>query len=629
MGSGEFGSPPGTPTVETLALIVTRACDLRCTYCAASKRDDDLDPEVALRTVDSFTAAGGGRIRLTGGEPTLRWDTVELILGRVAALRHRGHELDIELCTNGRSLDGTRLAALDQPWVRVVVSVDGAPPVQRASGRTTIAALDTLLRRPTTTVTQTLSPELVPHALDGFLHLWERGARRFNLLPVYYTRWSAGALRDLEEALAGIGEFVGPRIRGGHADLRNLHRRGAVPLFADDLTLDTDGAVYRTNLVLADRFTAPLLPSLRSDVTAPLPIPPDLGSRLDALLPAPVRSSNRAVDRVLTAFVDRLREPARVGPRVAPTRPRRPPRLEFHLSYACDNRCEFCSEDDRLARWRDVPVTAREVRRVLHSHARAGGDHLLLTGGEPTLHPVFPYTVELAQRLGFRVAVGTNGARLCDPPFASRVLPLLAELSLSIHGADAATHDASTRRAGSFEQLMATRSNAARLTPALAVAANTVVTARNAGQLEEVVTLCAEQGIGRLLVSSVAPEGAALRSYGTLAVPLARWRALAPRLVAAGDAQGVRLRFFGLPLCALGAVRTRSNDLYYDARATVERARGTRGSVRLSHVITRHPRRGRRWTRRCRGCRYREVCGGVFRAYVERFGDHEIEPITG
>jgi MoaA/NifB/PqqE/SkfB family radical SAM enzyme len=415
-------------------------------------------------------------------------------------------------------------------------------------------------------------------------------------------------------------------VADGRARVRNLERRGTVPLFADDLTVDVDGRGYRTNLVLADRVTGPLLPRLRVDLDDPAPIPGDLADSLRRLLPPAVRRSNRRVDAALDRFVAAVRAPAPAPRRRRGVRPRR---LEFHLSYACDNHCQFCSEDDRLARWRSAPVTAREVRRTLSSHARAGGDHVLFTGGEPTLHPALVHALQLARSLGMRTAIGTSGQRLGDKTFAARVLPYLDELSLSLHGADAASHDDATGRLGSFEQLMAARGHAAALAPHLPVAANAVITRRNVGALPEIVALCAEKRIDRLLVSSVAPEGAALRRYRQLVVPLERWRDLAPEAVARGDDAGVRLRFFGLPLCALGDARVRSNDLYYDARVTVERSRGPRGSVRLGHVVTRYPRRGRRWTRRCRPCRYREVCGGVFRAYVERFGDDEIRPIQG
>lgn len=156
-----------------------------------------------------------------------------------------------------------------------------------------------------------------------------------------------------------------------------------------------------------------------------------------------------------------------------------------------------------------------------------------------------------------------------------------------------------------------------------------MVTRGNVDTLEGVVALCREWSLRRWLVSNVAPEGRAAEDYAALAVPLERWRVLAPALAERARAAGVAIRFFGLPLCVLGTARMKSNDLHYDPRVTVERAAGPRGTIRMSNVATHHPRRGRRHPPACRGCRFRPVCGGVFEAYLEAFGDGEIEAIRG
>jgi MoaA/NifB/PqqE/SkfB family radical SAM enzyme len=333
------------------------------------------------------------------------------------------------------------------------------------------------------------------------------------------------------------------------------------------------------------------------------------------------------VDDVLDGFVASL---SRGGP--PPVRPgerTRPERLEFHVSYECTNRCLFCSEAHRLEKWRDRPVSAMEVHRTIVSHARAGGTHLNLTGGEPSLHPAFGYALELARRNGMRTFVGTNGVRLADRAFASRIMPLLDELSLSLHGSRADLHDRQTGRRGSFEDLMETRRNASRFNPDVSLFANSVVTRRNVDDLAGVVDLCARLGVPHLIVSNVAPEGRALERYARLAVRLDRWRSEAPALAARASGLGVRVRFFGLPLCALGTARMKSNDLHWDPRVTVERARGPRGGVRLSTVAALKPRRGRRYAHRCRGCLMHDVCGGVFCEYLDAHGDGEIEAIRG
>ena len=609
---------------STLVLIVTRRCNLDCVYCPVTQRDEDLSPDVARQAI---RAHHPDLVRLTGGEPTLAWATIQAVVDEVQALADDGHQTAVELCTNGLNLDPDRIRWLADAGVRVVVSADGSGRTQRASGRLPIEHLALLLALPQTCVTQTITPTTARSLLDDFLVLWERGARYVNLLPVFYRPWSASEIRDLEEGLRTIGEFLAPRAQRGEVRVRNLERSGSLPLFNDALTVDSDGRSYRTNLILSDELSGPLVRELAGEERTAPPLPPDLRRRLEARLSPAVRRSNARLDVALQQFVARLDDPAPISVEVDRSR-ERPGRLEFHIAYECDNHCAFCSEAHRLASWRRHPVTAREIHRTLLSHARAGGDHVNFTGGEPTSHPAFQYAVELAAALGMRTYVGTNGSALAIAAFADRAMPRLDELSLSIHGSRADLHDAITGRPGSFDALLATRSHARRH-PDLAVFANTVVTTRNVADLGAVLDLCADLAIPRLLVSNAAPEGRALDRYEDLAVPLDVWKRLAAGLVAAADEAGVALRFFGLPFCALGEARMRSNDLYYDPRVTVERGRGAQSSVKLNHVFTRYPRRGRRKTGRCRGCRYGRLCGGAFGAYLDRFGGDELEAIVG
>ncbi len=615
---------------QSIVLIVTRRCNLECSYCPVRKDDSLMSPATALAAVRGLDSRGGGLVRLTGGEPTLNWKTVDAVIREVTLLRGQSRQMSVELCTNGTLLDAERIERCGRDGVTVVVSLDGSPGTMSSSGRRPLANQEDLLRLPGVVVTQTVSPQNAGRILDDFLHLWNLGARRLNFLPVYYVPWSARQLADLRAGFEAIAGFLGPRLSRGEAAVRNLERSGSMPLFNDDLTVDTDGTVYTTNLVMADSITAPLLDALRASGQEPPSLPPDILGRLEKLLDPAVRRSIRSVDRALTRFVEDLRATRSVERRVTkPVRAGRPPRLEFHISYACTNSCTFCSEAHRMVRWAGHAVTAMEIRRTLLAHARAGGDHVNFTGGEPTLHPAFLYAIKLARSLGMRIYVGTNGVRLGDPDFAREALRSIDELSLSIHGSTAHVHDAGTCRNGSFADLMRTRENVAAMKPEVDLYANVVATRLNVDDLSGIIGMCLEMGILRILISNVAPEGRALEHYGELAVPLVEWWKRIPDLVGLAERAGATIRFFGLPLCVLGQARMKSNDLYYDPRITVERARGPHGRVRLSSVITRLPRRGRIQTRRCTGCSMRGLCGGVFACYVDLFGDEGLEAVRG
>jgi len=67
-----------------LRISLTEKCNLRCQYCMPeegidlTKRDELLSTEELLRLTRLFTEAGIEKIRLTGGEPTVRKDLPEL-----------------------------------------------------------------------------------------------------------------------------------------------------------------------------------------------------------------------------------------------------------------------------------------------------------------------------------------------------------------------------------------------------------------------------------------------------------------------------------------------------------------------------------------------------------------------
>ena len=93
--------------ISYLRLSVTDRCDLRCAYCMPERqtflpRKDVLSLEELHRLALGFIARGVTKIRLTGGEPLVRRDMIELVR---ALGRQVGHGLEeLTLTTNGTRL---------------------------------------------------------------------------------------------------------------------------------------------------------------------------------------------------------------------------------------------------------------------------------------------------------------------------------------------------------------------------------------------------------------------------------------------------------------------------------------------------------------------------------------------
>ncbi len=95
-------------TVSYLRLSVTDRCDLRCTYCMAEKMTflpkwDVLSLEELARLSDIFIRKGVRKLRLTGGEPLVRRDVMDLFRDLSRHLK-AGTLDELTLTTNGTQL---------------------------------------------------------------------------------------------------------------------------------------------------------------------------------------------------------------------------------------------------------------------------------------------------------------------------------------------------------------------------------------------------------------------------------------------------------------------------------------------------------------------------------------------
>jgi len=290
-------------------------------------------------------------------------------------------------------------------------------------------------------------------------------------------------------------------------------------------------------------------------------------------------------------------------------------RLELHITYTCPERCAFCSEETRMQTYKRFPVTWGRVARVLREQAARGVRGLHLTGGEPTIHPKFVEICALARKLGMRTSAGTIGTMLSREDFARRALPHLDEALFSLHGPDAATHDALAGREGSFERVTRAIELAQAIAPPrFGLFVNTVITRQNIEALPDTAALAERLGAKLIVVSNTTPEGAGLERYPDLAVRLADLARVLPQVPA--RLSSATLRYFGVPMCLLGEHYALSNDIHWDPRVTVE-WQSRPGRVVFDGIYSWYPSRKRIHADVCDDCSLARLCTGVFYRYAE------------
>lgn len=116
--------------INYLRISLTDRCNLRCVYCMPAvgahfaPRDEVLTDEELLRVVKATAAVGFEKLRLTGGEPTLRRGLVELVRG----MAHTPGIREVSMTTNGLKLAPMADALREAGLQRVNISIDSLQP---------------------------------------------------------------------------------------------------------------------------------------------------------------------------------------------------------------------------------------------------------------------------------------------------------------------------------------------------------------------------------------------------------------------------------------------------------------------------------------------------------------------
>ncbi len=133
-----------------------------------------------------------------------------------------------------------------------------------------------------------------------------------------------------------------------------------------------------------------------------------------------------------------------------------PRRLSVELTNICNLHCSYCLRDEDALYHTPANFFPLELFHRITREARevAGVTHVMLTGGEPTLHPRFGEVLEAAGLEGLKASFVTNGWHF------ERIWPVLKEhpgvvthVAFSIDGATREAHDR-WRGEGSFVRLV-------------------------------------------------------------------------------------------------------------------------------------------------------------------------------
>ncbi len=297
--------------------------------------------------------------------------------------------------------------------------------------------------------------------------------------------------------------------------------------------------------------------------------------------------------------------------------------LDIKLSYACNNNCIHCVVADQreralATRGRDFRTTAEVLAEV--ADARRRGFRLVtFTGGEPTLRRDLPVLVRSAVALGFAVGIQTNARVLCHAQALNPLCGLGVRFVVALHGDCAEVHDRVTRAPGSFEQTV--RALQALAAAGEKVTGKVVISRVNMTSLPAIADCLLRAGVRRANFTFPHGLGNAARDYLGVVPRLEEMLPFLREAVRRMEGAGGEAVTEAVPLCVLGDLDRIASENHYRAYVRSEVRQLDQGPRDWSRDRVEE---GKAKASVCRACPLDARCEGVWREYLESFGDREL-----
>ncbi len=208
------------------------------------------------------------------------------------------------------------------------------------------------------------------------------------------------------------------------------------------------------------------------------------------------------------------------------------------LTRRCNNRCLFCHD---AAQHDGSVASLDEVRALLRAGRERNAERLVLSGGEPTIHPQFLEVVALGRQAGYRwIQVISNGRMFAYDRFAEAAAAAgLDEATLSIHGHTPELHDALAGARGAFAQVLRGLRNLQRAHRIVSV--DVVVCRPNVRHLADILRFFLQLGVREFDLMHLVPFGRAFEDERKLELDPATARPHVLEALALAELPGVHI----------------------------------------------------------------------------------------
>ena len=300
--------------------------------------------------------------------------------------------------------------------------------------------------------------------------------------------------------------------------------------------------------------------------------------------------------------------------------------LEIAAGLDCNNNCIFCSNQSarKLCRGKETSrLSLKKIEYILDSHNSKEVDNLFLVGGELTIFKNFFQIIKLAKTKGYsNITIVTNGRMFKNINFAKKFCKMKTGVVFSVHGCTAQIHNKLTRSPLSFEQLVTGMNNIKSL--GCIFSTNTVINKMNYKQIPEIINFLSKYNPSLMLFSLVSPVDITKEKLKNILPRPKNLNDIIKKSISIAKKLNQNIKFMDIPLCIMGKYENymHENDFKHDRKViATERKdllylKNKKEKEKSKSII-------------CAGCKKNKDCFGIWKEYIELYGDEGLKPIDG
>ncbi|MBT3408804.1 radical SAM protein [archaeon] len=292
----------------------------------------------------------------------------------------------------------------------------------------------------------------------------------------------------------------------------------------------------------------------------------------------------------------------------------RKPRTIFAIDVGsvCNNKCVFCADGEH----KKNIIPKEIIKKQIVKNKDLKKLHIVYS--ESTLNPyIFEY-IKLAKEVGYEtIGVSTNGRMLAYKNFAEKLIENgMNEITVSIHGHTKRIHEASTRTPESFVQVEKCLINLSKIKERVKFnfIVATTVSKFNVNNLLEICTFLNQFRIDAHILNFIEPRGFAYDKYKILAPKLTDYVNNISKVKKA--LPNYELVVTEVPFCVMGEYRNLQG-------------------IKEKEIVSGEKEQPKKRVRNliydklefCNQCIYDPYCKGIWKKYLEIFGENEFYAI--